>query len=286
MDEGSLVCYITDGSDVVFRGFEGRSEHLQYRHQIMINRWNLRLLQHKQTLTCPNCQKEVLLKHANGVKCAECNTAIHPPKYTQSIVLDRGYPNDMYTNCVLNKLLEICNDKDINLSIFQGYNSSQGCRNFVLKDFVSDEMTQHQITAYSSYKIQCSVLEDSEEHDCDCCDEMRRRLCNNCQPVCNGVCNNCDLREEYHCGDCDNFDPDYCNARSCDGCEYNPCETNCSDVEFSHYDDQNGGGDPYSRGEVTGSRYYYKYTIYYPINANRHHEVVEMYKIPESEIKK
>jgi len=88
-DKGSLICYITDGSDVDFYGIE----HKDYTHQTIMYRWMLRLLK------------------------SETGDAY--------LMLDRAYPHDGYASLVIDKLLQLSNENNIPLTLSKGYNSTQ-----------------------------------------------------------------------------------------------------------------------------------------------------------------
>lgn len=94
-DKGSLICYVTDGTSVKAYGAENRD----FDHQVMLCRNLLRLM-------------------------------YVPDKKKYTLVLDRAYPNAMYTPQILSVLKELAKEIDVEVSMHLSYNSAQNGKDY------------------------------------------------------------------------------------------------------------------------------------------------------------
>lgn len=247
-DNGSLLCYVTDGNTVPFCGFE--EEPCEYTHQSMQIRHMIRLLTYK------DYNRKSSEHHGKNV-----------------IVIDRAYPHDMYSAYVFKKVMELCKENNLLFTVHSNYNSGQNTENFDVESLLKID-TAISLYATSSHWIQFAVTGNYGEssYDCSVCHAFRNRMCTNCEPCNTTVCTTCTQDGTNHCTRCSNFDPINCVDCDCDTCDDAPCanreDDDDEDARYTHYDDQCGISSVNSAHEKNDTHYRMLYNIYNPIDLN------------------
>lgn len=221
-DEGSLIMYVTDGTNVNFMGFSND----RYMHHAMFTRWMVRLLKRNDSY---------------------------------ALAIDRAYASDQYSEAIFHKVYELCKEHGVDMAVHSSYNSGQCEEVFDVERYKHGDYmyykSAHDIPIVYNYQ------RESCEHDCSTCPRMVNRLCRACTPVDDDACDACEQNETRHCENCGNFSERRCANRDCDECEYNPCnadEDDCDDDygKYTHYDDQGGSY------EENDSNYKISYCVY------------------------
>lgn len=203
-DTSSLIMYVTDGSMTGMLSENSIFE--QWEHQTMFHRAMLRL-------------------SFQGDK--------------PYITVDRWYPHcpaNIITS-TFDILHKIAVDNEIALSMFSGYNESQGGTLNTLQ-FISKQFTLERPVTTTSPPIQLPKRQ-RKKLNCNTCAIMQGTACWYCvhSRTDNAEqCQTCVHRERNYCLRCTQFCGD-CSERSCDECPSAPCYSTVQEPISSHYVD-------------------------------------------------
>lgn len=218
-DAGSLVCYVTDKTNVEFCGLG------EYNHNTMLCRWMLRLLKNEK----------------NNEYC---------------VALDRAYPNDAYTMSAMEALIDVCNNNNVDIAIHSSYNSSQNdnvCNLDKYKIYPESYFKSAHPIVYTEIIYEAKKCSGCGEFRTRCynncggkcvqCDRNDIRFCTSCS------------RFRNNCVD-ENRDCETCNYRPCNDDDDEQVFYSHYDDQVGGSDPNNGEVDKYNKTYTFSYRLY------------------------------